>query len=176
MNAALIRRLMFFSSWVASLLVGVLILGMTVLCFVGNSVYERLLNGKPLPLLTQFYLDVHEKSALFILVVLILATHAFVVHLAASQASDPISGIWIWLVSMAGTAFAMALYLTAGFIAVLLPLVSIPGGITQITPEEESAESLRFWAFVGFFLVSLLYAVAAAVLMWRRRPKWEAQA
>lgn len=164
---------MFFSTWVASGIVGLLILGMTVFCGVGNSVYDRLLNGKPLPALTQFYIDVHARPALFILVVVLLATHAFVVHLAASRATDPVSGIWIWLGSMAATGFVMALYLTAGFIAVLLPLISIPGGMTQITPEEASAELLRYWAFVGFFLLSLLYAVGAAVLMWRRRPKWQ---
>lgn len=173
MNAALVRRLMFFSTWIASCIVGLLVLGMTVLCGLGSSLYARLLDGKPLPVLTEFYIDIHAKPGVFILVLVMLATHALVVQLAASRAPDPISGIWIWLGLMAAPGFVMALYLTAGFIAVLLPLISFPGGMTQTTPEEEWAELLRFWAYAGFFLLSLLYMVAVAVLMWRRRSKWE---
>lgn len=160
---------MFFSSWAVSLMIGASIFGVAVLSAVASSVYLRMLGGKPLPALTQLILDIHHKPGayIFAIVVVIVATHAFAVHLAVSRTRDVSLATWAWLSAMTATALVTTVYVGLSILALLLPLVSFPGGMVQPSAEAEAAEFRAFLVFIVLSLGALAYALFLGRWMWR---------
>jgi hypothetical protein len=168
------RRLIFLSSWAASFAVGVLIFGMLVLSSVAERHYIYVLSGKPLPVLTQFVIDVHHKPGPLILALalVIVGTHALALHLAVARAKDAVSGIWNWLSLMTGTALVMTVYVVVGFLALLLPLASFGGGMQRVTPPSEMQLLLTNILILALTFGSLAYVVVIGFVMWKRPPVW----
>jgi len=176
MGSPLIRKLLFLSSWAIGLGIGMLVLCMALFCHRAQGLYDDLLGGKPLPVLTEFYLFVHgvHGGYLFVVLLLLVATVAFLPHFAATRSRDPLVAIWIWILLGTLTAFGTIFYLGVGVIALLLPLISTCCGMVSEPPGSPNEEFLQACLFVGALLGAMLYLAVLAVLMWRRRPRWEA--
>lgn len=150
--------------------IGATILGVTVLSAAASSIYAGMLGGRPLPALTQLVLDVHGTPGgyIFAFVTGIVATHACLVHFATSKARDVVSGTWVWLFLMTATTLAMTVYVGLSFLSLVLPLISIPGGMVQPTADSEAAEFRGLLVFAAVSVGSVVYALFLGVLMWRR--------
>ena len=148
---------------------------MALLCNRAQSIYDDLLDGKPLPALTELYLFVHRAhgGSLFVVLLVLVGTAAFFLHFAASRAGDPLAAVWIWILAVALIIFGTMFYFGMGFVALVLPLISTCCGMVAEPPGSPAEEFLRAGLFLGALLGAVLYLIVLAVLMGRMRPRWE---
>lgn len=157
-------RILFFSCWVLSSCLGICLLAVTYLANAAHSWYEVLLGGKPLPALTQFLLSIHLPlgANVFAVALVLMATHAFLVHWFTSRAQDESRAVWTWLLMASLTIAALLFYLFASLIALLLPLVPICCGMVH-SPDDDWWKTVRIVSFLG----AMLYALVLAIITWR---------